>query len=197
MAKAQSFAGFEELEAIIDEGLAAKRAKEAMQKAKDRLIVGAAGKEQLAEDAARLRAWDAAHCYTPVALCAFFIEQECAECGEFQYFNQGLFAREEHRTQRGTRRWLPLRRDDVEKPSTLPREVMKRHVVVPFCGECLTSRGFQWERSYYEGEDPIAELAEVDAALAKLPLIVGATAAIEVYPGVAMTPWPFESLAVA
>jgi len=184
MAKPTPMSGFEELEAMIDEGMAAKREAEAASKARERLVKGVGTSEQIAEDAALVRAWEIAHDYRSAGLAALFIEQECASCGDCQYLFEGLFERREHRTQANVRRW-----ERVPEGAMLPtikREIMKQYRSVPFCGECCEREGFSFLRSYYDdGMSPDAALMLCDAAIRVLeeqPMIA---------PGVPETPWPF------
>lgn len=180
------FEGFEELEAAVAPILARKKEADAARKAKDRIIQGTADAAQLAEDAARVRKWEAEHEYRSAGLVAMFEEQECSGCGDCQYFLIGLFTRDEHVSRKGERRWEPVTPDT---DLTLPREVMYRYRQVGFCGECLEREGFSWNRLYRDGEDPEEQLRQCD--LAKKggePARLG-----EIFPGVAETAWPFPN----
>ena len=168
---------FADLDAFLAASVESHAAIKAAKEAKARLLKGGGDAVQVAEDAARVRAWEAKHEWRAEANCAIFLEQECEGCGDFQYFLQGTFERQEHRHVKGTRRWEPVEGSKGE----LDSEVMIQSRLVPFCGECCERAGFTFARSYYEGTDP--------EALAGLP------AGEELVEEVEETPWPFAEAA--
>lgn len=171
---------FADLEAFLAASVESHAAIKAAKEAKARLLKGGGDATQVAEDAARVRAWEAKHEWRAEANCAIFMEQECEGCGDFQYFLQGTFERQEHRHVKGTRRWEPVE----GSKAGLDSEVMIQTRLVPFCGECCERAGFSFSRSYYEGTDPaalegLAEPVEVEEV------------------EVEETPWPFEEVEAA
>lgn len=161
-----------DLDALLAESVTSVMESKAAKKAKERLAKGGLTPQELAEDKARLAAWEMRHVWKPEANVARFVEQECTRCGDFQYFFQGLFQRQSHRhfpTQQ--RRWVAV----PAQVADLPNEVMTEAKQVPFCGECLEQVGFSWDRGYTEDGTPFApqepkdEIAEAFASLEPEP----------------------------
>lgn len=134
---------FAELDGMISEGLHAKAEARAVANARDRLKRGNASALERAEDAARIRAWEAKHEWNSEANVALFTQWACA-CGALKTVFTGLFERQGHKHMRTVKRWLPA--DNAL--TALPNETALAKRTTAMCYDCAPARGWDLGKAY-------------------------------------------------
>lgn len=126
--------GVDELEALLGEAMAdaktAQGVKEARAKAK-------AGYGLSAEDQERVRKWELAKEWLPVANCAIFKRYVCS-CGFHSTVFEGLMLEQRHRHSKFANRWT---KQDAAQ-AALPNSTAIRTKTIPMCQRCADSKGF-------------------------------------------------------
>ena len=126
--------GFDELEELLGEALKEKALGEYVAKARAK---ARSGYKLADEDLARIRAWELAREWLPVANVALFHRYACA-CGNHQTIFEGRLLEQRHRTQAGSNRWTS---QASEQPG-LPRKTAIRKSLVPMCQRCSAQVGY-------------------------------------------------------
>jgi hypothetical protein len=126
--------GFDELEELLGEALKEKALGESVAKARAK---ARSGYKLADEDLARIRAWELAREWLPVANVALFHRYACA-CGNHQTIFEGRLLEQRHRTQAASNRWTS---QASEQPG-LPRKTALRKSLVPMCQRCSAASGY-------------------------------------------------------
>lgn len=126
-----------DLDALLKESKVQARERQALSEAKKRVAQG--GKfGNLAEDLARIRAWEAEHVWKQEAVVATFLAVTCA-CGSSRRIFSGILIRESSRTSSHARRWVT---PEGILPANLPREtglIMQKSAM---CEDCAAGAGW-------------------------------------------------------
>lgn len=129
------------LDDLLAESLAASREALEAKLARERRKRGGQSAEQQAEDAERIRRWELAHEWRPVANVALFERHECA-CGKHHTIFRQLMTRQRHRHLRDSQRWQQA---DAAL-ADLPNEVVVQKWETPMCPTCAPQAGFEFRR---------------------------------------------------
>lgn len=125
----------DELDSLLEEAKAdaklAQQVKEARAKAKS-------GYGNTPDDLERIRKWELAREWLPVANTALFNRYEC-QCGHHTTVFQQLMLEQAHRQQRATVRWTAA----TSYSPGLPRRAKVTAYLVPMCQRCCRDHGFQ------------------------------------------------------
>lgn len=126
--------GFDELEELLGEAMKEKQLGETVKQARAR---AKSGYQLGADDLARIRAWELAREWLPVANVALFHRYACA-CGNHQTVFEGRMLEQRHRIQRTSNRWTA---QATEQPG-LPKKTAIRKSTVPMCQRCTADAGY-------------------------------------------------------
>lgn len=127
---------------LLAESLTATREAAEAKAARERRKRGGQSATEAAEDAERLRRWELAHEWRPVANVALFERHTCLTCGQHQTIFRQLMQRQQHRHLRDSQRW-----QQVEASlASLPNEVVVQTWETPMCPACAAQAGFSFDR---------------------------------------------------
>lgn len=131
---AQDDEGFDELEALLGEAMADRKTTEAVKQ----LRAKAKGGFGLStEDQTRIRNWELAKEWLPVANTALFKRYACV-CGFHTTVFEGLMLEQRHRHSSHANRWTA---QEVALAS-LPNKTAIRTAQIPMCQRCAASKGY-------------------------------------------------------
>ena len=126
--------GFDELEALLGEAMADRKATEAVKQ----LRAKAKGGFGLStEDQGRIRAWELAKEWLPVANTALFKRYACV-CGFHTTVFEGLMLEQRHRHSSHANRWTA----QEAALASLPNKTAIRTARIPMCQRCAASKGY-------------------------------------------------------
>jgi len=138
--RADALADTDPLAELLAESLAATREELEAKAARERRKRGGQSAAEAAEDAERLRRWELAHEWKPVANVALFERHTCDSCGRHQTIFRQLMTRQQHRHLRDSQRW-----QQAEGALTdLPNEVVVQKWSSPMCPACAPQAGFEF-----------------------------------------------------
>lgn len=129
------------LEALFQESIAASREAQAAKDARERVKRGGLTSAEQAADAERIRRWELAHEWKPVANVALFERHRCA-CGRQRTIFRQLMQRQEHRHMHGAMRWQQVESSRLD----LPSEVAVQKWESPMCPDCISGHGYSFEQ---------------------------------------------------
>lgn len=124
---------------LLAESLAATREALEAKAARERAKRGGQSPAQQAEDAERIRRWELAHEWKPVANVALFERHTCA-CGRHQTIFRQLMTRQQHRHLRDSQRWQQAE----ASIASLPNEIVVQKWESPMCPACAPQAGFEF-----------------------------------------------------
>jgi hypothetical protein len=124
----------DELEALLGEAMADKKLAENV-KASRAKAKGGFGLS--AEDLERIRKWELAREWQPVANVALFHRYTC-QCGFHATLFEGLMLEQHHRADSHANRWTS---QETEQPA-LPSKTAIRKSTVPLCQRCAAGHGY-------------------------------------------------------
>lgn len=131
---AQDGEGFDELEALLGEAMADRKTAEAVKQ----LRAKAKGGFGLStEDQGRIRAWELAKEWLPVANTALFKRYVCT-CGFHTTVFEGLMLEQRHRHSSHANRWTA----QEAALASLPNKTAIRTAQIPMCQRCAASKGY-------------------------------------------------------
>ena len=124
--------GFDELEALLGEALADRKTTVKQLRAKAKGGFGLS-----TEDQGRIRAWELAKEWLPVANTALFKRYACV-CGFHTTVFEGLMLEQRHRHSSHANRWT------VQEAAlaSLPNKTAIRTTRIPMCQRCAASKGY-------------------------------------------------------
>lgn len=128
------------LDELLAESLAAVREAAEAKAARERRKRGGQSAAEAAEDAERLRRWELAHEWKPVANVALFERHTCDSCGRHQTIFRQLMIRQQHRHLRDSQRWQQAEASLAD----LPNEVVVQKWSAPMCPACSPQAGFEF-----------------------------------------------------
>lgn len=135
----QALTDTDPLDELLAESMAATKEALEAKLARERRKRGGQSAEQQAEDAERIRRWELAHEWKPVANVAMFERHVCA-CGRHQTIFRQLMTRQQHRHLRDSQRW-----QQADAALTdLPNEVVVQKWETPMCPACSPQVGFEF-----------------------------------------------------
>lgn len=134
--KAHAEAG-DVLDDLLAESMAEVKEAQAVKNARERLKRGEVSDKERQAGEERIRRWELANEWRPVANVALFERYKCA-CGRQQTIFRQLMQRQEHRHMRGTQRWQQVEAGKAD----LPNEVAVQKWNTPMCTECSPRAGF-------------------------------------------------------
>lgn len=138
---AESTTTADPLEELLAESLTATREAREAKAARERRKRGGQSAAQQAEDAERLRRWELAHEWKPVANVALFERHTCNSCGRHQTIFRQLMQRQQHRHLRDSQRWQQVEASKAD----LPNEVVVQKWETPMCPACAPQAGFEFK----------------------------------------------------
>jgi len=133
----------DELEALLGEAMADKKLSETVKAARAK---AKGGFGLSADDLERIRRWELAKEWLPVANVALFRRYTC-HCGFHATLFEGLMLEQKHRHDKHANRWTT----QETAQAALPNKTAIRKSNVPLCQRCAASQGYslvtdiEWE----------------------------------------------------
>ncbi len=124
----------DELEALLGEAMADRKIAEAVKQARAK---AKGGFGLSAEDQERIRKWELAKEWLPVANCAVFKRYVC-QCGYHSTVYESLMLEQRHRHSQHANRWT---RQEAAV-ADLPNRTAIRSVKIPMCQRCALGKGY-------------------------------------------------------
>lgn len=138
---------FADLEALLGESLAAKRADDEGAALRKRLKLSTLSKAEREATEALVRAWEARKEWRTVANVAVFERVYC-DCGCYTEAFSHFMHRQKGRVNTSLERFIVA--DTLE--AAMPKEVAFQNCQVPICGECAPKEGYDMEHPVKEWE---------------------------------------------
>ena len=135
--------GFDELEELLGEAMKDKKLAEEVKAARAK---AKGGFGLSADDLARIKRWELAKEWLPVANVALFRRYEC-DCGYHSTLFEGLMLEQRHRADTHANRWTT----QETSQAALPNKTAIRKSYVPLCQRCAAGKGYslvtdiEWE----------------------------------------------------
>jgi hypothetical protein len=123
-----------DLDALLGEAMAERSTAQSVADARKKAKGGYALSP---DDLARIRAWELAREWLPVANVALFHRYEC-KCGKHSTVYEGLMLEQRHRHNKTANRWTTQENAD----SKLPNQTAIRKSQVPMCPACANTKGW-------------------------------------------------------
>ena len=127
--------GFGDLDALLGEAMAERSLSQSVIDARKRAKGGYALSQ---DDQARIRAWELAREWLPVANVALFHRYQCA-CGKHSTVYEGLMLEQKHRNNKTANRWTT----QDASVANLPNRTAIRKSPVPVCPACAEPKGWK------------------------------------------------------
>lgn len=124
-----------DLDDLLNEAMAERKDAQSVAEARKKAKGGYA---LSSDDLARIKAWELAREWLPVANVALFHRYECA-CGKHNTVYEGLLLEQKHRHNSTANRWT----SQEEPASRLPKKTAVRTTSVPFCPVCSEAKGWK------------------------------------------------------
>jgi hypothetical protein len=124
----------DELEALLGEAMADKKIADAVKAARAK---AKGGFGLSAEDQERIRKWELAKEWLPVANTALFKRYVC-QCGFHSTVYEGLMLEQRHRHSHHVNRWTT----QEAALASLPNKTAIRVASIPMCQRCAASKGY-------------------------------------------------------
>lgn len=136
----------DDLDALLAESVQLRDAEREMKAARERLkrrYTSGSGRtaQEIAEDEARVRAWEAANLWDNVAGIAQWEKHRCVNCGRGQTIFRQLMLKQRHRETPNTWRWQSV--DEI--PEGLPQENLVQKWETGMCTHCAGEFGFDFK----------------------------------------------------
>lgn len=135
--EAKALDDFDDLEALLGEAMEARAATEQVKAARAKAKSGFANTP---EDLERIRRWELANEWKPVANVALFHRYVCA-CSKHSTVFEGMMLEQVGRSNPRNRRWTAIE-DGQLMSGDLPKRTAIRRSEVPMCPVCLPEQGF-------------------------------------------------------